>query len=230
MRILLVEDNKELAERIAQHMRRGGFAIDHVASIDAGSTVLADFPYSFALLDRRLPDGDGLSLASMIRRRQPECYIFVISALDAVDDRIEGLNAGADDYLTKPFNLDELMARIRANLRRRKGSPAPLIEVGDLSFDPNQRTVSIRGEQTLFLRREFAALEALIMRAGRLTPRETLIAAIYGMDEEVQEHTLTTLISRLRTRLASMEAGVEIHSARGLGYLLKAGASQRPHL
>jgi two-component system, OmpR family, response regulator len=227
MRILLVEDNRQLAESISLHLRRAGFVVDHVGAIDSGAAALSDFPYALALLDRRLPDGDGFSLISVIREKQPECCIFMLTALDAVDDRIEGLEAGADEYLTKPFNLDELVARIRASLRRSRAVSAPPIQIGALSFNPGQRAAFVRGQHIMLLRRELLALEALIARAGRLTSREALIAAIYGMDEEVQEHTLTTLISRLRARLASANAGVEIHSARGLGYMLKSDESKR---
>src|SRR5208337_3095284 len=118
MRILLVEDNTELAGRIARRIRREGFAVDHFNSIEGAAASLDDCAYPVALLDRRLPDGDGLALVSRIRREQPGSRILMLTALDAVDDRIQGLDAGADDYLTKPFNLDEMMARIRASLRR----------------------------------------------------------------------------------------------------------------
>jgi len=225
MRILLVEDHTELATRVARHIRRAGFAVDRVGTIQGAEAALDDADYAVALLDRRLPDGDGLSLVKRIRDKQPGSRILMLTALDAIDDRIEGLDAGADDYLTKPFNLDEMMARIRASLRRGGGERTPPVEIGALSFDFDQRTASVAGKPVLFLRRELALLEALVRRAGRVTPRETLIAGIYGMDEMVQEHALTTLVSRLRTRLAELDAGVEIHSARGLGYMLAKSAT-----
>jgi len=220
MRILLVEDNGELAGRVARRIRREGFAVDQFDSIEGATSSLSDFSYPVALLDRRLPDGDGLALISRIREKQPGCRILMLTALDAVDDRIQGLDAGADDYLTKPFNLDEMMARIRASLRRPGGEKTPPIQIGALSFDFDSRTALVAGRPVLFLRRELALLETLLRRAGRITARETLVANIYGMDEEVQEHTLTTLVSRLRSRLVELDAGIDIHSARGLGYVL----------
>jgi DNA-binding response OmpR family regulator len=220
MRILLVEDHEELASRLARRIRRAGFAVDHAATLEDAATALEGGPYAVALLDRRLPDGDGLSLIPLMRAKQPGGRILVLTALDAVDDRIEGLDAGADDYLTKPFNLDELMARIRASLRRPGGEITPPIEIGALAFSPDDRTVAIAGRPARLLRRELALLEALARRAGRLVLREALIAGIYGVDEEIEEHTLTTLVSRLRARLQDLGAGVEIHSARGLGYMI----------
>jgi DNA-binding response OmpR family regulator len=220
MRILLVEDHEELASRIARRIRRAGYAVDQAATIEAATSALETGPYAVALLDRRLPDGDGLSLIPLVRARQPGGRILMLTALDAVDDRIEGLDAGADDYLTKPFNLDELMARIRASLRRPGGEVSPSIEIGALAFSPDDRTVTVAGRPVVLLRRELALLEALARRAGRVVLREALIAGIYGVDEEIEEHTLTTLVSRLRARLQEHDAGVDIHSARGLGYMI----------
>lgn len=220
MRILLVEDHAELANRIARRIRSAGFLVDHVDSIEKAVLALRSHAYSVTLLDRRLPDGDGLSLIPHIRAGQPGLRVLMLTALDAIDNRIEGLDAGADDYLTKPFNLDEMMARIRASLRRPGGDRTPPIEIGALSFDLDTRTVTVAGRPVVLLRREFALLEALARRAGRIVAREALASAVYGFDEEVQPHTLTTLASRLRARLLELDAGVEIHSARGLGYMI----------
>jgi two-component system OmpR family response regulator len=220
MRILLVEDHAELANRIARRIRSAGFLVDHVGSMEDAAHALEGHAYSVTLLDRRLPDGDGLSLIPRIRARQPGLRVLMLTALDAIDDRIEGLDAGADDYLTKPFNLDEMMARIRASLRRPGGERTPPVEIGALSFDLDARTVTVAGRPVVLLRRELALLEALVRRAGRVVAREALADAVYGLDDEVQPHTLTTLASRLRARLQELDAGVEIHSARGLGYMI----------
>jgi two-component system, OmpR family, response regulator len=227
MRILLVEDYTELASEIARRIERAGFAVDRVDTIEGASIALDSNTYSLTLLDRRLPDGDGLSLISHIRRLHPASRILMLTALDSIDDRIEGLDAGADDYLTKPFNLDEMMARIRASLRRPGGGRTPPIIIGALSFDLDMRTVSVANRPVLFLRRELALLEALVRRANCVVPRERLLSGIYGLDAVVHEHALTALVSGVRSRLSELGAGVEIHSARGLGYMI-AKAKPRP--
>jgi two-component system, OmpR family, response regulator len=220
MRVLLLEDHEELAARITKRIRLAGYAIDQFSSIGDASAAIEAHAYSIALLDRRVPDGDGISLVPHIRTRHPGSRILVLSALDAIDDRVEGLDAGADDYLIKPFDLDELMARVRASLRRPGGERSPPIEVGALSFDPDMRTVRINGRPVLLLRRELALLDILIRRVNCVVEREALISSIYGVDELIDEHALTKLVSRLRARLIELDAGVLIHTARGLGYLL----------
>jgi two-component system, OmpR family, response regulator len=220
MRILLVEDHEELAGEIARRIKRAGFAVDHFQTIEGAARALDDCLYSVTLLDRRLPDGDGLSLIPRIRKSQPGSRILMLTALDAIDNRIEGLDAGADDYMTKPFNLDEMMARIRASLRKAGGDHAPPVKIGDLSFDLGARSISVANQPVVFLRREMALLEALVSRVGCVVSRERLVSEIYGPEEEVQEHALTALVSRLRARLLELDAGVEIHSARGLGYMI----------
>jgi two-component system OmpR family response regulator len=227
MRILLVEDNKELANRIGRRIRGDGFLVDHVGTIQDAANALDDYSYALALLDRRLPDGDGLSLVPRVRARHTGLRVLMLTALDDIDDRIEGLDAGADDYLTKPFNLDEMMARIRASLRRPGGERAPPVVIGKLSFDLDARVVTIAERPVTLLRREVALLEALVRRAGRLVAREALVDAVYGLDDDVQPHALTTLASRLRARLEELDAGVEIHSVRGLGYLISKAKTKR---
>ncbi|HEY8063905.1 MAG TPA: response regulator transcription factor [Methylosinus sp.] len=220
MRILLVEDQGELAGEIRRRMRRDGFAVDHVGSVGDALEALRANAYAVAMLDRRLPDGDGLAIVPEIRRRHPGSRVLVLSALDAVDERISGLDAGADDYLTKPFDLDEMMARIRAALRRPGAEAAPPIRVGALEFDPGTRTVSIDGLPAVFHHRELALLEGLVRRAGRVVERETLTSEIWGFDEPVQSHALTIIVSRVRARLERLGAGVDIHMVRGVGYFL----------
>ncbi|WP_018267548.1 response regulator transcription factor [Methylosinus sp. LW4] len=220
MRILLVEDQNELAGEIRRRMRRDGFAVDHVGSVSDALEALRAHSYAIAMLDRRLPDGDGLAIVPEIRRRQPGSRVLVLSALDAVDERINGLDAGADDYLTKPFDLDEMMARIRAALRRPGADSAPPIRVGALEFDPGTRAVAIDGRPAVFHHRELALLEGLVRRAGRVAEREALASEIWGFDEPVQSHALTIIVSRVRARLQKLEARVDIHMVRGVGYFL----------
>jgi two-component system, OmpR family, response regulator len=220
MRILLVEDHAELAHQVRRRMKQSGFAVDLAASIGDALDALRAYSYDIALLDRRLPDGDGLSIIPEIRRRQPGSRILMLTALDAVDERINGLDAGADDYLTKPFDLDEMMARIRASLRRPGGAGQPPVTIGALAFDLNGRAVTIGGRPAIFHQRELALLEGLVRRAGRVVERETLVEEIWGLDDEVQSHALTIIVSRLRARLEALGARVEINMVRGVGYFI----------
>ncbi|ARN83888.1 response regulator [Methylocystis bryophila] len=222
MRVLLVEDQSELAGELSLRIGQSGFDVDQVATLRAAESALSACPYSVVLLDRRLPDGDGLSLVPRARKNHPTSLILMLTARDAIDDRIEGLDAGADDYLTKPFSLDELMARIRAGLRRPGKEGVNRIRLGLLSFDPCARTAFVNDAPILFQRRELALLGALLNRAGCVVPREILLGQVYGPDEEIQEHALTALVSRMRQRLAELNAGVDIHTARGVGYLIAA--------
>jgi two-component system, OmpR family, response regulator len=220
VRILLVEDNQTLAHQVARRVRSAGFVVDHAATLDNASAALADHAYPIVVLDRRLPDGDGLTMLPEIRRRSPGARVLMLTALDTIDDRIAGLDAGADDYLVKPFDLEELMARIRANLRRIGDERAPPVTIGALVFDLGARAVSVAGRAAIFHNRELALLEALMRRAGVIVRRETLMSEIWGFDDEVHPHALTLLVGRLRARLDELETGAQIHSARGVGYMI----------
>jgi DNA-binding response OmpR family regulator len=220
MRILLVEDNRDLAHQVARRVRSAGFVVDHAETLETASAALAEHPYPVIVLDRRLPDGDGLAMLPEIRRRRPASRVLMLTALDAIDDRIAGLDAGADDYLVKPFDLEELMARIRANLRRAVDGSAPPVTVGALTFDLAARTASVAGRPALLHNRELSLLESLVRRAGVIVRRETLMSEIWGFDDEVHPHALTILVGRLRTRLDELGARAQIHASRGVGYMI----------
>lgn len=220
MRILLVEDESEIAGLLSRRLGSSGFAADCVASIYDARTALAVHAYSFVLLDRRLPDGDGIVLVSEIRSDHPSARIVMLTACDETEAIVAGLDAGADDYVTKPFDSDELMARIRACFRRSPTIAAPAITIGNLSFDPYLRDISIHGKSRIFHGRELMLLETLIRHAGRMVSRQALIDEIYGFAEEVQPSVLNLLVLRLRRHLAELDAGVTIHAARGVGYML----------
>jgi DNA-binding response OmpR family regulator len=221
MRILLLEDHPALGREVATKIRHAGYLVDRFQTMQDAGRALDRRAYALALIDRRLPDGDGVSLVSKLRRRQPEIRIVMLTALDAIDDRIEGLEAGADDYLTKPFDLDEMIARIRAHLRRCAGGRHPPVSVGALTVDLDQRAAFADSRPILLSRRELILLEALARRVNCVVSRETLHAELYGYGEEVQDHALTSVVSRLRARLAAAGAGVEVYSARSLGYILR---------
>ena len=205
---------------VARNVVTAGFAVDRVASLGDADAALAVARYALVLLDRRLPDGDGLTLMRRIRRAQPGVPVIVLSALDGVVERVRGLDEGADDYLSKPFDTDELLARIRAALRRPGAEDAPPIQCGRLGFNLSTRTVTIGGAPLALKRRELAVLESLIRRVGRVVQRDTLIEEVYGFDDDIQSNTLDAHVSRLRARLAELGADVQIHPVRGVGYLL----------
>ncbi len=220
MRILMVEDNLELARELADQAARGGFLADHVVSIEEARAAIAMRAYSLVLLDRRLPDGDGLSLVPIMRGAQPGIRILMVTAADATRDKVCGLDAGADDYIAKPFEPDELIARVRASLRRPGSETAPPIVFGALTFNPQTREVFAHDQPVLMQRRELALFEALVRRAGRVVMRDALIDEIFGIDDDIHWNSLNVLVSRLRRRLEELDAGVDIHSARGVGYLM----------
>lgn len=220
MRVLFVEDEPEMARLVAVNVGAAGFTVDRVTSIGDADAALKVARYALVLLDRRLPDGDGLTLIGRVRRTQPGVPVIVLSALDAVHDRVRGLDKGADDYLPKPFDTDELLARIRAALRRPGAEDAPPVACGRLAFDLSSRSVTIGGAPLTLKRRELALLESLIRRAGRVVQRETLVEEIYGFDDDIQSNTLDAHVSRLRNRLSDLGAEVLIHPIRGVGYLL----------
>jgi two-component system OmpR family response regulator len=222
MRVLMVEDEPEMARLVAGKLARSGFVADRVGSLDETMEALRQHKYSLVLLDRRLPDGDAVAILPDIRRAQPSIRIVMLTARNAVEDRIEGLDAGADDYVTKPFDANELVARVRACLRRPGGEMSPPIAVGGLVFHPDTRDVSVNGAVVLFHKRERALLDILLLNAGRAVLRDRLLAEIYGFADDVQANALSMLVSRLRRRLNDLDAGVEIHTARDVGYLLTA--------
>ena len=179
--------------------------------------------YRIVLLDRRLPDGDGLSLLPILRTRKNSSPAIVLTALDDVPDRVAGLDAGAEDYLIKPFAFDELLARIRVLLRRAAASvPAPTVVVGSLEFDLAAREAKVKGVTVFLPRRELAVLDALARRAGRVVMREHLETQVYGFDDEIASNALEAHISRLRKRLSEAGACVILDGVRGVGYMLRA--------
>ncbi|PWB79469.1 MAG: two-component system response regulator [Methylocystaceae bacterium] len=221
MRILIVEDQRDMSAMMADRIERAGFVADRVCTLRDALEAIRTYDYPIVLLDRRLPDGDAVGALPDIRRFQPSIRILVVSALRALDDKIEGLDAGADDYLTKPFDADELLARMRASLRRPGAAPLPLIAVGSLSFDPNTREAFVGDRPLTLQRRETLLLETLMRRAERVVGYQTVIEEIYGFEEDVLIDAVRMLASRLRQRLKDENANVELISARGVGYMIR---------
>lgn len=222
MRILLVEDEAEFADALRGALERESFIVDHADRIAMARKAALLGSHDLVLLDRTLPDGDGLSLVPALRAENPGLPIIVLSARGEVLDRVAGLDEGADDYLIKPFALEEMFARIRAVRRRPAELGAEEIRVGSLVFDVANDEATVKGARLELARRELRVLATLVKRRGRTVLRESLEQAVYGFDDEVQSNTLDSHISRLRRKLMEAGSEVEIHAIRGVGYLLKA--------
>lgn len=221
MRILLVEDEIELAGAVRSALERERYIVDHVENLMTAQEAIRLSAYDLVLLDRTLPDGDGLSLVPAIRARNLGVPVLILSARNELSDRIAGLDEGADDYLSKPFALEELLARIRAVRRRPNELSTEEISVGRLVFDLTFDEASVDGTRLELPRRELRVLATLVRRRGRTVLREALEQAVFGFDDEVQSNTLDSHVSRLRRKLGDADAKVEIHPIRGVGYLLK---------
>jgi DNA-binding response OmpR family regulator len=222
LRVLLVEDELEFARPLRAVLEKEGFVVDHAATLDLGEEAAEAGAFDLALLDRMLPDGDGLTLVPLLRVKRPGLPVIVMSARGEVADRVEGLDDGADDYLIKPFALAELLARIRA-VRRRPGEiEIDEVRAGHLTFDVINEEAFVHGRRLELPRRELLVLAALVRRHGRTVARDALEQAVYGFDDEVQSNTLDSHVSRLRKKLSETESALEIHPVRGVGYLLRA--------
>lgn len=221
MRLLMVEDNPRLSTALASALRRRDFVVDAVATLEDARSALQTSEYRAIVLDRRLPDGDGISLVSDVLKLTPRPRLLMLTAQASSVDVVSGLNSGADDYLAKPFEVDVLVARLFALLRR----PEPLEEavrsLGNLIFDGHSRQVKVAGSPLELPRRELLLLEVLMERPGSVTTLGRIMTALYGIDDEVQPNAVQTHVSRLRTKLNSAGSNAEIIGLRGIGYVIK---------
>mgnify|MGYP003451050689 FL=1 len=216
MRILLIEDDAVLGAAVRDQIAGDGHSVDWVQRLDAADTAIAGVPYDLVLLDLMLPDGRGLPFLRRLRARGEATPVIILTALDQVSDRIEGLKAGADDYLVKPFDLAELSARIGSVARRYGGNPNPLITHGPLQIDLTARSIHRDGHPVQLTAREWALLEALLSRRGQLLSKAQLEDKLYAFDAEVESNTIEVHVSRLRKKLGADLIVTE----RGLGYRL----------
>ncbi len=221
MRILLVEDEPEMVAALRSALTRHDMVVDHARDLGEAEIIAADESYDAIVLDRQLPDGDGLSLIPRLRARGNTTPILVLTARGDLTDRVSGLDAGADDYLGKPFAFEELLARLRALLRRPAGLQSDIVSISRIVFDFNHREATVDGQHLALPRRELLVLEALLRRMGRMVQRDALMESVYGLDDAVHPNALDTHISRLRRRLTEANAGVTINGVRGVGYLLR---------
>jgi two-component system OmpR family response regulator len=214
MRILLIEDDTVLGAAVRDQIAADGQSVDWVVRLDAAGDAVRGASYDLILLDLMLPDGRGIGFLKGLRAGGDVTPVIILTALDQVSDRIEGLNAGADDYLVKPFDLDELLARARAVVRRRAGRASPEIEFGALTLDPAKRKVSFRGAGVELSAREFAVLEALMREPGTVVSRAKLEDSVYGWGEEVGSNSVEVHLHHLRKKLDP----ALIRNVRGVGY------------
>lgn len=221
MRILLVEDNERLGELIGSGLCRAGMTVDHLTRAREGATALATIPYDAAVLDLGLPDHDGIEVLREARREGVSTPILILTARDGLKDRVGGLNAGADDYLPKPFDLEELVARLNALMRRPGGALGVSLTLGNLVFDTVAREVRVNGAVIRMPRRELDLLERLMRRADRVVSKSWLEEALYGLDDEVSSNSIEVAMHRLRKRLEKEGADARIHTLRGIGYMMR---------
>ncbi|MBI2306484.1 MAG: response regulator [Rhodocyclales bacterium] len=219
MRLLLVEDHSELAEWVSRALSQAGYAVDVLARGDHADHALLTQPYDLVILDLSLPGLDGLEVLHRLRSRErgSPTPVLVLTARGATEDRVKGLNLGADDYLPKPFELSELEARIKALLRR-SGNLAPTVRIGRLEFDTTTRLASLDGKPLALTPRELAVLEVLISRLGRPVARELLFEKVFRFDEEARVEAIEIYVHRLRKKIEG--SGATVSTLRGLGYLL----------
>jgi len=216
MRLLLVEDDPMIGESVRKGLQQDSFAVDWVQDGRAAELALATNPYDTLLLDLGLPRKDGLDVLVSLRRRGNPIPVLILTARDAVADRVKGLDAGADDYLVKPFDLEELAARIRALLRRKSGRVDPVVQVGNLTLNPASREVSLDGRPIALSAREFGVLHALVERPGAVLSRAQIEEKLYGWGDEVESNTVEVYIHSLRRKLGAQL----IRNVRGVGYMV----------
>lgn len=221
MRLLLVGDRQDIADALMAELRRHDFLVDHAGSIELAEEATALVSYGAVIVARQVGAVDGLSLIGLLRRRGLTMPVMVLSGEAEAASRIEGLNAGADDYLSWPFAYDELAARVRVLLRRSLQINAEVISTGNVTFNLTVGTVGVGENFAALTRRELLALECLMKSAGRIVRREYLFEQVYGSSDAIASNSLDSHISRLRRKLTALGADIIILPARGVGYVLR---------
>lgn len=216
MRVLLVEDDTVLGAAVRDQIAGDGHSVDWMTRLDRASDAIFAAAYDLILLDLMLPDGRGIPFLKVLRGRGDVTPVIILTALDQVSDRIDGLNAGADDYMVKPFDLSELSARINSVARRYGGNPNPLITLGTLEIDIAARSVAREGKAVPLTAREWVLFEAFLQRPGQLLSKPQLEERLYSFDTEIESNAIEVHVSRLRKKLGASA----IETERGLGYRL----------
>ena len=219
MRILLLEDNADLADAITSRLKSKDFVVDITSNIQAAESALAVGSFDLALFDLSLPDGNSLALLQKLRRQGKTIPVIIITARDQISDRITGLEAGADDYLVKPFDLDEMIARIHNIMRRYEGNPNPVIKFGNIQIDQSGHRVFVSNVEVELTAKEWAVVQKLSSQPAHIFSKEQMEATLYNFDSEVGSNTLEVYVSRIRKKLGKDH----IETVRGLGYRFKNG-------
>lgn len=224
MRVLVIEDDATLGRALQEFLSEQGYVTDWLADGHRGLTALNNYAYDLVVLDLNLPDIDGLQVLQAIREKGLSVPVLILTARDGLQDRVAGLDAGADDYLTKPFELAEFAARVRAMVRRHVGLSRSVIEFGSLSFDTNHRELLVGGQRLALSVRELSVLEMLMHRAGKVVTKQQIVQGLSALDADFSENAVEVYIYRLRKRLEGH--GAAIQTVRGFGYLLELDLTQ----
>lgn len=219
MRVLLAEDDTVLADALCRALRRSGYAVDWVASGDDADSALVAQTYDLLILDLGLPRMPGMEVLKRLRSREAHVPVLILTAADSVEQRVRGLDLGADDFMAKPFALTELEARVRALVRRSMGAGSSLMRLGDLVYDQGGRTATLHGLTLELSAREIGLLEVLLQRVGRLVSKEQIVDHLCGWGDEVSHNAIEVYMHRLRKKLEG--GGIRIATVRGLGYCLE---------
>jgi DNA-binding response OmpR family regulator len=219
LRLLIVEDNQRLCQAVAESLRVQGFAVDTAASVAEGLRIWRAADYDAAVLDLMLPDASGLDALKEMRDRGSTTPVLILTALGAIEDRVRGLDCGADDYLVKPFAMQELIARLRALLRRPGAALGRMLTLGNVKLDTSARIATVAEAPLDLTRSELIVLEALLRNQGRVVSKERLAECLYDFEQERSANSVETQVHRLRKKLAAAGADVSLRTLRGLGYL-----------
>jgi DNA-binding response OmpR family regulator len=220
MRLLLIEDNERFAALLRQGLASAGFSVDVLTTAQEANTALETGRWDVIVLDRGLPDGDGIEVLTEMRRRADSTPVMILTAHGNLKDRVNGLQSGADDYLVKPFALEELVARLQALLRRPGNLLGLALRLGNLTLDTVARQVFVDDRPITFSAREIAVLEHLLRRSGRVVAKTLLESSLYGPAQEVGSNAVEVHVHRLRRHLVETGASVQVHTVRGVGYMI----------
>jgi two-component system OmpR family response regulator len=222
MRALIIEDDQTIADFVSRGLKEAGFAVDHAKDGEDGLALALEASYDVAIVDLMLPKRDGLSIIDELRRRGRSTPVLILSARRSVDDRVHGLQAGGDDYLTKPFAFSELLARVQALVRRATRTPeATTLTVGDLSMDLLSRKVARAGTPIELRPREFALLEYLMRNASKVVSKTMILSHVWSYNFDPQTNIVDVLVSRLRDKIDKPFESKHLHTVRGVGYVLR---------